>query len=56
MAAVAGGAGEGAAVGGGAARMIRIQIGLTSFFIGIPLLMAWTKLRLWDWLNNRTSE
>jgi len=33
--------------------MTRIQLGLTAFAIGIPVLAAWAKLRLWDWLNRR---
>ena len=36
--------------------MIRIQIGLAGFFIGIPLLLAWTKLRFWDWMNSRSER
>ena len=33
--------------------MTRIQIGLTAFAVGIPVLAAWTKIRIWDWLTSR---
>ena len=34
---------------------MRVQLGLTAFAIGIPLLAAWTKIRIWDWLANRVG-
>jgi hypothetical protein len=32
---------------------IREQIGLTGFAIGIPLLLAWVKIRIWEWQASR---
>lgn len=29
---------------------------LSACAIGVPLLVAWAKLRLWDWLNDRPSD
>lgn len=33
---------------------VREQIGLSGFAIGIPLLVAWTKVRLWEWLDAKS--
>jgi hypothetical protein len=32
---------------------VREQIGLSGFAIGIPLLAAWTKIRIWGFLAER---
>lgn len=28
---------------------MRTLIGLSGFAVGIPLLVAWVKVRIWDW-------
>lgn len=32
---------------------MRVLIGLSGFFVGIPLLVAWAKHRYWLWLEER---
>lgn len=32
---------------------VRTLIGLSSFFVAVPLLYAWCKIRYWDWLKSR---
>ena len=32
---------------------MRTLIGISGFFIAIPLLYAWCVVRYWDWLNDR---
>jgi len=34
---------------------MRTLIGLSGFFIAIPLLIAWVKVRYWDWLASRNA-
>lgn len=32
---------------------MRTLIGLSGFFIAVPLLAAWVKVRYWRWLSDR---
>lgn len=32
---------------------MRTLIGLSGFCVGIPLLLGWAKLRLWEWQADR---
>lgn len=36
--------------------MIRTLVGLSGFCVAIPLLVAWVKVRYWDWLAERESD
>jgi len=35
---------------------MRTLLGLSGFFVAIPLLIAWAKVRYWDWLNARNAR
>lgn len=35
---------------------MRTLIGLSGFCVAIPLLVAWGKLRLWEWLERRDAR
>lgn len=32
---------------------MRTLIGLSGFFVAGPILLAWVKIRLWDWQRDR---
>jgi hypothetical protein len=36
--------------------LIRTLIGLSGFFIAVPVLIAWAKIRYWDWLSRRNAR
>jgi heme A synthase len=35
---------------------MRTLIGLSGFFVAVPLLVAWVRIRHWDWLANRHGK
>ena len=35
---------------------VRTLLGLSGFFVAAPLLIAWAKVRYWDWLNARNAR
>jgi len=35
---------------------VRTLLGLSGFCVAIPLLVAWVKVRYWDWLETTTRR